>query len=412
MQQVIIGPSHSLSWHGFDDEETFNSICSGNSPLNGIRSLVEEAQSNRIPGRIPWDRFKNYVIDNKCVKNGPIEARYAYVCTKLLLEANPQILDHRQTMGLYVGTMNNFYGLVGLRNGYRICVNDQLGYDQKTFESKIGHGFSFVHPMVPVYKIPNNCVANIALDWELKGANANYFGEDSSSTAIHESYLKIRAGRLEQTLTVSSNYLFLNFLDFLFTELPTLSKKYPHNLNPEKENYFFPSEWASAYLFCNEEQRKRLKVDPQARILASHHTSFPGVYMRRNVETETVRRVVTTCLKKADLEFKDIDLVIFDNIDKNIAQVTAFSELRGKSDTRLMSPLLLTGHPICANGSSMLSIALMCLKHQKVLSSYGGFVPEDPILTCKIEEARLNRVLVFSQGLNNSLHALILEKYS
>ena len=55
-----------------------------------------------------------------------------------------------------------------------------------------------------IEKIPNNCVANIALDWELKGANANYFGEDSSSTAIHDAYLKVRAGRIDQAITVAS----------------------------------------------------------------------------------------------------------------------------------------------------------------------------------------------------------------
>ncbi|MEE2925087.1 MAG: hypothetical protein VX619_09945 [bacterium] len=410
MQQVYIGPSHSMSWHGFDDEKTFESITNGRSPLSGIQNVIEEAQKNNVPGRIPWDLFKDFEIENKCVKNGPVEARYAYICTKMLLERFPQILDHRNDMGLYVGTMNNYYGLVGLRNGYRVCVNDQFTYDKRTFESKIGVGFSFVHPMVPVYKIPNNCVANIALDWELRGANANYFGEDSSSTALHESYLKIRSGRLKQTLTVTSNHLFLNYLDFLFTDLPTLTKKEPAKLIPEKDNFFFPSEWASSYLLCTEDQSEKLKVEKQARILASHQTSFQGVYMRRNLKRETVVQVVDACLKKAKLKFNDLDLVVFDNVDKDKSQIGALVTLREGGKTKLLTPSLFLGHPICANGGAMITTALMCLKHQKIFSSYLDSVPDEPELTAEEEEMNLNRILVLSQGLNNSLHGLILEK--
>ena len=410
MQQVYIGPSHSMSWHGFDDEKTFESITNGRSPLSGIQNVIEEAQKNNVPGRIPWDLFKDFEIENKCVKNGPVEARYAYICTKMLLERFPQILDHRDDMGLYVGTMNNYYGLVGLRNGYRVCVNDQFTYDKRTFESKIGVGFSFVHPMVPVYKIPNNCVANIALDWELRGANANYFGEDSSSTALHESYLKIRSGRLKQTLTVTSNHLFLNYLDFLFTDLPTLTKKEPAKLIPEKDNFFFPSEWASSYLLCTEDQSEKLKVEKQARILASHQTSFQGVYMRRNLKRETVVQVVDACLKKAKLKFNDLDLVVFDNVDKDKSQIGALVTLREGGKTKLLTPSLFLGHPICANGGAMITTALMCLKHQKIFSSYLDSVPDEPELTAEEEEMNLNRILVLSQGLNNSLHGLILEK--
>ena len=410
MQQVYIGPSHSMSWHGFDDETMFESLITGKSPLQGIQNVLEEAQKNNVPGRIPWNLFKDFEIENKCVKNGPVEARYAYICTRMLLDRFPQVLDHRKDMGLYVGTMNNYYGLVGLRNGYRVCVNDQFTYDKRTFESKIGVGFSFVHPMVPVYKIPNNCVANIALDWELRGANANYFGEDSSSTAIHESYLKVRSGRLKQTLTVTSNHLFLNYLDFLFTDLPTLTKKEPAKLIPEKDNFFFPSEWASSYLLCTKEQSEKLKVERQARIVASHQTSFQGVYMRRNLKQETVTQVVTACLNKAKLSFSDLDLVVFDNVDKDKSQIGALVSLREGGNTRLLTPSLFLGHAICANGGAMITTALLCLKHQKVFSSYLDSLPDEPELTAQEEKAELNHVLVLSQGLNNSLHGLILEK--
>ena len=84
MQQVYIGPSHSMSWHGFDDETTFESLITGKSPLKGIQNVIEEAQKNNVPGRIPWDLFKEFEIENKCVKNGPVEARYAYIQRMLL----------------------------------------------------------------------------------------------------------------------------------------------------------------------------------------------------------------------------------------------------------------------------------------------------------------------------------------
>ena len=49
MQQVYIGPSHSMSWHGFDNEKTSESIFEGKSPLSGILNVIEEAQKNNSP---------------------------------------------------------------------------------------------------------------------------------------------------------------------------------------------------------------------------------------------------------------------------------------------------------------------------------------------------------------------------
>jgi len=58
----------------------------------------------------------------------------------------------------------------------------------------------------------------------------------------------------------------------------------------------------------------------------------------------------------------------------------------------------------------MISTALMCLKYQSVFSSYLESIPEKPELTSKKEALDIKHVLVLSQGLNNSLHGLILEK--
>ena len=193
-------------------------------------------------------------------------------------------------------------------------------------------------------------------------------------------------------------------------ETSVLYEKEPAKLIPEKDNFFFPSEWASSYLLCTEDQSEKLKVEKQARILASHQTSFQGVYMRRNLKRETVVQVVDACLKKAKLKFNDLDLVVFDNVDKDKSQIGALVTLREGGKTKLLTPSLFLGHPICANGGAMITTALMCLKHQKIFSSYLDSVPDEPELTAEEEEMNLNRILVLSQGLNNSLHGLILEK--
>jgi 3-oxoacyl-(acyl-carrier-protein) synthase len=128
------------------------------------------------------------------------------------------------------------------------------------------------------------------------------------------------------------------------------------------------------------------------------------------LKRETVVQVVDACLKKAKLKFNDLDLVVFDNVDKDKSQIGALVTLREGGKTKLLTPSLFLGHPICANGGAMITTALMCLKHQKIFSSYLDSVPDEPELTAEEEEMNLNRILVLSQGLNNSLHGLILEK--
>jgi 3-oxoacyl-(acyl-carrier-protein) synthase len=413
MENVFIGPSHSLSYHGMSDGEIFDSLLANNSPLDGISSLLESALENKIVGRIPWDEILKHPIKNGCVNNGPIEARYAYVATRLLLEEHGLVERVQgQETGLYVGTMNNWYGLVGLRNGYRICANSNLEYEKEVFESRIGTGFSYVHPMVPVYKIPNNVIANLALDYEISGENANYFGEDSGSVAIQESYVKIRNGLLPRCLAINSVHLFVNYLDFFFLEIHNFSKKNPQ-FCPEKDSVYYPSEWAGAFLFMSEAEVEKSSLTPRARVLSGVQFSYLEKYFQRTLPPDVLSAVVDKGLRAAGLSWKDLDLLLFDNFAEEQVQLNHFLERnqKDKASVILLSPSLLCGHPICATGSTHLGLALSILDQQKVFSSYlKGQVPKNPRLTSKAESAEVKKIGILTQSLNNALHFMVLEK--
>ena len=383
------------------------------SALDDSKSVLDSALQNQIVGRIPWERFQEFPIENGCVKNGPIEARYAYLTTARILESEKlKAYVKGDRIGLYVGTMNNHYGLVGLRNGYRICANDDLGYDKATFESRIGTGYSYVHPMIPVYKIPNNVIANIALDFEIHGENANFFGEDSGCVALQESLWKLRNGIVPAALVANSNHLFINYLTFLFLEIHNFSKKKDSGINPESDSFFFPSEWASSFLFFQEEEAKGLAIEPKARLVNARQISYIERYFHRALPSEVVESITKSTLEEIKMSWGDLDLVVMDNLAEPKTSLELYREWNRfeKSPVPLLCPTLLTGHSICSSASTHLSIALKILEHQKVFSSYlKDQVPENPAFTDRTESLEVKKIGILTQGLNNSVQFMIVE---
>lgn len=414
MRSVLIGPSYSISPHGFGDHEIFNGLLENKSPLDDVNSVLDGALKNQVAGRIPWDRFETFPIQNTCVKNGPVEARFAYLTASKVLEYEGlAAYMEGPDSTLYVGTMNNLYGLVGLRNGYRICANENLAYDKKTFERQIGTGYSYVHPMVPVYKIPNNVIANVALDYKIHGENANFFGEDSGAVALQEGYLKIRNELTKCALIINSNHLFINYLTFMFLEIHNFARRSQDGINPESSSFYFPSEWASSFLLIDEQEASKQSIEPQARILASRQISYVEPYFSRVLPESTLDRIVNKVLADGGLKWSDLDLIVTDNLAYPRTSLKFFERLNqhSKRDIPILCPTLLTGHSICSSASSHLSIALEILRNQRVFSSYlKGQVPDSPILTSGVHNLRVGRVGILTQGLNNSIQFMIIEK--
>ena len=414
MRSVVIGPSYSIAYHGFGDDEIYEGLLKNISPLDEAESVLDSALKNQVVGRIPWDRFLEFPIKNGCVKNGPVEARYAYLtASKVVEKDNLASYLEGSEAGLYVGTMNNLYGLVGLRNGYRICANDDLEYDKLTFESRVGTGYSYVHPMVPVYKIPNNVIANIALDYRIHGENANFFGEDSGCVALQESFWKIRSELLKGALVINSNHLFINYLTFMFLEIHNFSKKKDTGINPESDSFYFPSEWASSFALLEEEEAGRIGISARARIMASRQISYLGQYFDRALPGETLETITKRALDDAGITWGDLDLVIMDNLATPRTSLDVYRSWNQdhNADIPLLCPTLLTGHSICSSGSTHLSIALKILEKQKIFSSYlRGQVPDNPACTDRTESIEVKKIGILTQGLNNSIQFMIVEK--
>lgn len=414
MRSVLIGPSYSISPHGFGDHEIFEGLLANQSPLDDVSSVLDGALKNQVAGRIPWERFETFPIQNGCVKNGPVEARFAYLTASKVLEYRG-LADYVEgpESALYVGTMNNLYGLVGLRNGYRICADENLGYDRKFFEKQIGTGYSYVHPMVPVYKIPNNVIANVALDYKIHGENANFFGEDSGSVALQEGFSKIRNSLTKAALVINSNHLFINYLTFMFLEIHNFSRRSKDGINPENSSFYFPSEWASSFLMIEEHEASRQSIEPQARMVASRQISYLEPYFSRILPEETLGTVVTKTLADGKMEWSDLDLVLTDNLAYPRSSLKFFQKMNQSSgsEVALLCPTLLTGHSICSSASSHLSIALEILRNQKIFSSYlKDQVPDRPAFTSQVSRLAIKRVGILTQGLNSSIQFMIIEK--
>ncbi|MCJ8344645.1 hypothetical protein MJH12_03825 [bacterium] len=412
MNDVYIGETYSISSIGFGMDEIFEALLSGLSPLKHDESILDRSKKNDIPGKISEKFLDLFQFKNKVISNGPIEARYNYYVTSKLLE-NTQLreaIEGRET-GLFIGTMNNLYGAIGLRNGYRICANKDLEYDPDYFVKMIGIGFSYVHPMIPVYKIPNNVIANIALDFNLSGANANFFGEDSSSISIQDAFFQVSNNLLDKALVSSSNFLFLNFLDFLLTEAVASFIQKPL-FNPDMDSHFFVSEWGFAGVFATKEFFESNNLLIQAKLLSSHQGSYVDKYYKRLAPKDYCQKIIKRALQDASLDIGDLDLIITDNLDSKKTPIHVFHEMMDEANVRvpLLTPNLITGHSICTNASCQLDIALKILKEQKVFSSYLDDTHSDGMFTSENKKMKINRIGIFNQSLNNSIQMQIIEK--
>ena len=255
--------------------------------------------------------------------------------------------------------------------------------------------------------------SNIALDFGIHGENANFFGEDSGCIALQESLWKIRNDIIPAALVANSNHLFINYLTFLFLEIHNFSKKMEAGINPEKDSFFFPSEWASSFLLFNEGEAERLGVDAQARLLNSRQLSYVERYFHRALPVEVVESVTMNTLDEIKLSWEDLDLVVMDNLAEPKTSLELYREWNQKlkNPVPLLCPTLLTGHSICSSASTHLSIALKILEHQKIFSSYlKDQVPDNPAFTDRTESLEVKRIGILTQGLNNSVQFLIVEK--
>ncbi|MCO4781489.1 MAG: hypothetical protein KC646_04140 [Candidatus Cloacimonetes bacterium] len=413
MNDVYIGDTYSISSIGFGINDIFTNLLKGISPLLHPESILDRSKQNDIPGKISSQHLDKFKFKNKVISNGPIEARYSYYAVSELFKVDNLWESFKgKDCGLFVGTMNNLYGAIGLRNGYRVCADENLQYDSKYFEKMIGTGFSYVHPMIPVYKIPNNVIANIALDYQLSGSNANFFGEDSSAVAIQESYSQIKYGLLDKTLVSSSNFLFLNFLDFLLKEAYASFIQEP-KFNPEIDPHYFMSEWGFAGVFATKEffDSKNLKI--QAKLLSSHQGSYVDKYYTRSAPKEYCQKIIDKALSMSNINIGDLDLIITDNLDKNKTPVLVLKDLMKKQGASIpiLTPSLLTGHSLCTNASSQLEIALKIFKEQKVFSSYLEPSCDLEMFTNENKSLNVKRIAIFNQSLNNTLQMQIIEKY-
>lgn len=413
MTDVYIGETYSISSIGFGIDEIFANLLNGVSPLKHPDSILERSKKNDIPGKISEEHLEKFRFKNKVVSNGPIEARYNYfVVSKLLGSKTLWNSLKGKDSGLFVGTMNNLYGAIGLRNGYRVCADENLEYDPEFFEKTIGTGFSYVHPMIPVYKIPNNVIANIALDYQLSGVNANFFGEDSSAVSTQEAFFQIRSGILDKALVSSSNFLFLNFLDFLLKEAYGSFIKSPM-FNPQLDSHYFMSEWGFAGVLGSKEFFDSNGLKIHAKLLSSQQGSYIDKYYERSAPKAYCKKIIDRAFKQADLNISDLDLIITDNLDKNKTPIKVLKELMKDCEVQvpILTPGLLTGHSLCTNASSQLDIGLKILLEQKVFSSYLDASCSGDMFTNENRAMKIERIGIFNQSLNNTIQMQIIEKY-
>ncbi|MBW7875837.1 MAG: hypothetical protein H3C47_07605 [Candidatus Cloacimonetes bacterium] len=407
MISVYLAKTNSISGLGRTINTILDSLCEGRGVFDFRDSVVACTMKNEVPGRIPWDWIENFHFENKIVKNGPVEARIAYMAASDLLKDAPESFADSHS-GLFCGTMNNGYGMVGLRNGYRICATPELKYDKSHFEKRIGTGFSYVHPMVPVYKIPNNVVANIALDYGIGGDNANFFGEDSSGVALMTAWERVKHGLLNKALVFTANHLFLNYLDYLMIDARDIFRR-SFEFTPDTNSFSFPSESASACIVSTKEELQRLGLKTEAEIIAISQCSLLEEFYQRNASVQDIKKVIQKALNMAGIQFGDLDAVVFDNLEKSANQVIALKEMKDsvRADTHLCTPSLFTGHSICAHAQFQVMLAARMLGEGRYFGSY--LKPTEGILS-QTGYGALNTIGVLNQSYNNSLQFVILRK--
>ncbi len=410
MSSVFIGLWHGFHSLGRDINALHQALRQGKSVMDHPESVIGRALKNDICGRMPWEWLEQAEFTNKVVKNGPIEARWAWLAVhEMLNQAGLFDAISGSETGLYCGTMNNNYGMVGLRNGYRVCADANLRYDKKTFDSMIAKGFGYVHPMVPVYKIPNNAIANIALDLNLGGNNANYFGEDSSAVAIQACAEKIQMGRIQTGLVFSANHIFLNYMDFLLDEVQDMVKKNPQR-NPEKHSLMVPTEGASALLMGSEEGLGSYGVQGAFELLSWVQQSDIGDVYTRKTSADHIRRVIQRSLKMAGLEFSDLDFVMLDGLDQELVHQQVLKDFNSGDKVHLVTPTSLTGYELCATTGLNLVLTLQSLHKGELIDSYGQIEERGSFYSQGTESGDFRLAGVLSQSLNGTIQFLIVKK--
>jgi len=234
----------------------------------------------------------------------------------------------------------------------------------------------------------------------------NFFGEDSSAVALQAAYERVRYGYLRQALVFSANHLFLNYLDFLMLDPRDLFRKTPV-LKPEEHSLSLPTEAASACLITTIDDCADLGLAPRAEILAVVQRSNLGSFYQRTVLKEEIEEVVSEGLNEAKLKFSDLDLILFDNLDRDCHQAKVLNDLKSshQADTLLSTPHLYIGHPLCATTLFLTLLAVEMMHSNQTFSSYRKCAHGYLDSGSKVD---IRRVGILTQSYNNSLQFIVL----
>lgn len=370
-KRVFITGYSALTACGNTADETFNSICRGESGIDLIKQWDLSSWSHRLGGELKDFQPAKMLPDRKLMK---VISRQDVMGINAAMQAvtHSQLLNYRDTLDS-VGAFNEqtavFVGSPGNKYFQQYDFLPLVAKTNGDMQDFAGQLFSEVHPMWLLRILPNNVLAYTGITCGFTGHNQNITNHAVSGTqAIIEAYHAIQYGQAERAVVVAYDAAAEPQALFYYDKLGVLSARH---LSPFDETHdgTLLAEGAGALVLESEASVASRGASTYGEILGGLSNSECTGLFSIEAEGEHLSALITTLLEQQQLAPQDLSMVVAHgngNPRSDNSEAHALAQALGHNRVPVTAFKWALGHTVCASGILDTVLAVMALQAKSV----------------------------------------------
>lgn len=353
--RVFITGRSALTAAGATADETWNSICNGQSGIDTIKEWDISHWPNQLGGELKNFQPGKMLPDRKLIK---VISRQDVMGIHAAVKAveHSEMIAYRDGLSapdafnertaIYVGSPGNKY----FQQYDFLSLLAKTKGDMQSFAKQL---FDELHPMWLLRILPNNVLAYTGITYGFKGINHNITNHAVGGTqAILEAYHAIKTGQTDRAVVVAYDSGIEPQAMFYYKQLGVLSNNYLKPFDQEHDGTLL-ADGAAALVLESEASVKARGAACYAELIGGLTASEAQGLFSIEAEGQHLSQLLKNTLDAVQLKPEEIGLVVAHgngNSKSDNSEAHAIKHIFNTQELPVTGFKWSTGHTLCASG--------------------------------------------------------------